>query len=153
MDMGSTASNSILESERNAYSITGPDLLQSTKQTIIKADSLLYGLDGCILPGHKERLGPIPLCSRTLSSTKLRYGQIEKECLAVVWTCECLDTWWNRRALHSTVITTHSFHSSIPSNWYATGQLLCIDQERHYTRYFVMVSYCHQRKRNSESST
>lgn len=58
------------------------------KPTIISADASSYGLGGVILREHDGQLKPVSICSLSLSDAEQRYTQIEKECLAAVWTCE-----------------------------------------------------------------
>jgi hypothetical protein len=51
---------------------------------IIQTDSSSHGLGCCLMQAH----GPIAYASRALSDTETRYGQIEKEFLAILFACK-----------------------------------------------------------------
>ena len=57
------------------------------KPFTISADASSYGIGGVITQEGR----PITFASRTLALAETRYAQIEKELLAITWTCEKFD--------------------------------------------------------------
>ena len=64
-------------------------LYDPNKETKIAADASSFGLGAVVLqeeaPGDWK---PVSYISRSMTSTECKYAQIEKEALAVTWTCE-----------------------------------------------------------------
>ena len=58
-------------------------------ETIVSSDASSYGMGSVLLQKQKdEKWRPVMFASRVLSETEQRYAQIEKESLAVTWSCE-----------------------------------------------------------------
>ena len=58
------------------------------KETKISADASAYGLGAVLLQKHGSDWRPVAFASRALTETESRYAQIEKEALALTWSCE-----------------------------------------------------------------
>ena len=58
------------------------------KETKISADASAYGLGAVLLQEHGSDWRPVAFASRALTETESRYAQIEKEALALTWSCE-----------------------------------------------------------------
>ena len=59
-----------------------------TRPTQVSADSSRYGIGGVLMQLTAGHMKPVAFVSRTLNAAESRYAQIEKEALALVWTCE-----------------------------------------------------------------
>eukprot|EP00731_Ephydatia_muelleri_P036767 Em0321g6a len=57
-------------------------------ETKVSADASSHGLGAVLLQMEANAWKPEAFASRSMSSTKVRYAQIEKEALATTWACE-----------------------------------------------------------------
>ena len=74
----------------------------SKKELLIQCDASSTGLGAVLLQDGKP-LSYARIASRALSATECEYAQIEKECLAIVFSLECFHqyTFWRKTIIHS----------------------------------------------------
>ena len=58
--------------------------------TMVAADASEFGIGGVLMQKVESKWKPVAFCSRMLTEVERRWAQIEKECLAAVWSCERL---------------------------------------------------------------
>ena len=56
--------------------------------TKVSADASSYSLGAVLMQETESRWRPVAYASRSMTDTELRYAQIEKEALAITWSCE-----------------------------------------------------------------
>jgi len=87
---------------------------------VLQVDSSDYGLGAALLQPSKQHgdstldessLQPVAYSSKSLTPTKQRYAQIEKECLAIVEAFNKFDQW----LLGKSNITVHTDHQPLQS--------------------------------------
>ena len=65
-----------------------PTVYSPKAPTKVSADASSYGLGAVLLQKVKEEWRPVAYASRSMTSTEKNYAQIEKEALAVTWSCD-----------------------------------------------------------------
>ena len=79
------------------------------RDTIVSADASSYGLGNVLLQKQPDNVWkPVVYASRTLTSAEQKYAQIEKEALAVTWSCERFNDY-----LLGTIFHIHTDHKSL----------------------------------------
>lgn len=73
-------------------------------RTRISADASSFGNGGMLEQLH-DFWKPVVLCSKSLSPTEQLYAQIEKEALAITWTCERLQQFLTGKTFE--ILTDH----------------------------------------------
>ena len=59
----------------------------------VQADASLRGLGVCLIQQHKGKDQPITFASKSLMDVEIRYANIERELLAIVFACQCFSTY------------------------------------------------------------
>ena len=54
----------------------------------VSADASSHGLGAVLLQQERNIWRPVCFASRSMTGTENRYAQIEKEALAITWTCD-----------------------------------------------------------------
>jgi len=54
----------------------------------ISADASSYGLEAVLLQKNGQSWQPVTYASRAMITTECHYAQVEKEALAITWSCE-----------------------------------------------------------------
>jgi len=73
-----------------------------TEEATIQCDASEKGLGATLL----QKGQPVAFASRLLSKSEQNYAQIEKECLAIVFTCECFNQYIHGRE-YTSIHTDH----------------------------------------------
>ena len=81
-------SNSFQEIKKTLASRPVMALYNSVLDLKVTADASSYGLGAVLFQNEDKEWRPIAYASRSMTPTEKRYAQIEKEALALTWSCE-----------------------------------------------------------------
>ena len=59
----------------------------------VQADASLRGLGACLIQKHNGEDQPIAFASKSLTDMETRYTNIERELLAIIFACQCFNTY------------------------------------------------------------
>ena len=59
----------------------------------VQADASLRGLGACLIQKHNGEDQPIAFASKSLTDVETRYTNIERELLAIIFACQCFNTY------------------------------------------------------------
>ena len=98
------------------------------EEATIQCNASQKGLGATLL----QKGQPVVFASRSLSSTEQHYAQIEKECLAIVFTCKCFNQY-----IHSRESTTiHTDHKPLVTIF--KKPILILRLQKHH----LTLQYC-----------
>ena len=64
-----------------------------TLPVTVQANASLRGLGACLIQQHNGKDQPITFTSKSLTDTEIRYANIERELLAIIFACQCFSTY------------------------------------------------------------
>ena len=66
---------------------------------VVRTDALDIGIGAALLQEHKGSKFPIVYASKKLSNHERAYAVMEKECVALIWTVQKLQSYFNGKQL------------------------------------------------------
>ena len=88
MELGLRTTTGVYQDKDNGDECPTVAYFDPKKPTTVSADASSYCIGGVLLQESDGKQHPVAFCSRTLTPTEQQYAQIERECLACVWSYE-----------------------------------------------------------------